>query len=201
MPWTRGWELALGALLAYRELFLIEAPALPLARQSPTIGAGLGLALMLGAFVFLNEAQPFPGWRALIPTAGCALVIALPRSALGGILLGNPLAAFFGLISYPLYLWHWPLFAFAHIWAGVLPTPAVMFTLAAAAVILATLTYWLIERPAQGASRRRPYLVAASLLGALALTGVVGRVIVEANGFPGRLPRSSHGSSMSQRVE
>ena len=99
-------------------------------------------------------------------------MIALPRSALGGILLGNRVAAFFGVISYPLYLWHWPLFAFARIWAGVMPTPSVLFTLAAAAVVLAALTYWLIERPAQGASRRRPYLVAAGLLGALALTGV-----------------------------
>jgi peptidoglycan/LPS O-acetylase OafA/YrhL len=187
VPWTRGWELALGALLAYREVFLIEAAPHP----SPAIasfGAGLGLTLILCAFLFLGETQPFPGWRALIPTSGCALVIALPRSALGGILLGNPVAAFFGIISYPLYLWHWPLFAFANIWAGVVPTPSVMFTLAAAAVVLAALTYWLIERPAQGASRRRPYPVAAGLLGALALTGVVGRVIVEAKGFPGRLP-------------
>ena len=179
---------------------MIEAAPHP----SPAIasfGAGLGLALIFCAFLFLNETQPFPGWRALIPTAGCALVIGLPRSALGGIVLGNPVAAFFGLISYPLYLWHWPLFAFANIWAGVLPTPAMMFTLAAAAVVLAALTYWLIERPAQGASRRRPYLVAVALLGALALTGVVGRVIVEAKGFPAGSPRSSQRSLMSQRAE
>ena len=63
---------------------------------------------MLGAFFFMSEAQPFPGWRAAIPTAGCALVIAHPRSLVGDVALGNRVAGFFGVISYPLYLWHWP---------------------------------------------------------------------------------------------
>ena len=81
------------------------------------------MALIVGGYLNLNEALPFPGWRAAIPTVGCALVIASPRSDVGKLALGNPVAGFFGLISYPLYLWHWPLFAFAHTWPGVIPTP------------------------------------------------------------------------------
>jgi peptidoglycan/LPS O-acetylase OafA/YrhL len=187
LPWTRGWELALGALIAYREVFLLEAWPYP-ARNLANIGAGLGVALMLGAFFLMSEAQPFPGWRAAIPTAGCALVIAHPRSLVGDIALGNRIAGFFGVISYPLYLWHWPLFAFAHIWPGVIPTPAVMLALAAVAVVLAALTYRLIEAPVAVLFRRRPFAVALALAAMLAATGIVGRITYDAKGFPGRFP-------------
>ena len=117
-------------------MFLLSRWPYPRARLA-NIGAGLGVALMLGALFFLSEVEPFPGWRAAIPTAGCALVIAHPRSFIGDVALGNRVAAYFGVISYPLYLWHWPLFAFAHTWPGVIPTPGVMFALAAVAVALA----------------------------------------------------------------
>ncbi|MBV8440226.1 MAG: acyltransferase [Hyphomicrobiales bacterium] len=187
LPWTRAWELALGALIAYREVFLLQALPYP-ARKVANIGAALGVALMLGAFFLMSEAQPFPGWRAAIPTAGCALVIANPRSLAGEIALGNRVAGFFGVISYPLYLWHWPLFAFAHIWPGVIPTPAVMFMLAAVAVVLATLTYRLIEAPVADLFRRRPFAIAFALVAMLVATGVVGRVTYDAKGFPGRFP-------------
>jgi peptidoglycan/LPS O-acetylase OafA/YrhL len=187
LPWTRGWELALGALLAYREVFWLEALPYP-SRLSANIGAGLGVALMLGAFLFLNETRPFPGWLAAIPTAGCALVIANPRSLPGEVALGNRVAGFFGVISYPLYLWHWPLFAFARIWPGVLPTTPVLFALAGVAVVLAALTYRLIEQPAAVPFRRRPFATALVLVGLLALTGLVGKLTYDAKGFPPRFP-------------
>ncbi len=187
LPWTRAWELALGALLAYREVFLIARLPYP-ARTAANIGAGLGIALMLGALFLMNEAQPFPGWRAAIPTAGCALVIAHPRSAPGELALGNKVAGFFGVISYPLYLWHWPLFAFAHVWPGVIPTSAVMLALSVSAVGLATLTYRLIEASATALFRRRPYATALALAVLLAATGIVGRITYDAKGFPGRFP-------------
>ena len=187
LPWTRAWELALGALIAYREVFLLEALPYP-ARKAANIGAGLGVALMLGAFFLMSEVEPFPGWRATIPTAGCALVIAHPRSWIGDVALGNRVAGFFGVISYPLYLWHWPLFAFAHTWPGVIPTPAVMLALAGVAVGLATLTYLLIEAPVAAAFRHRPFGIALALAAALAATGVVGRITYDTKGFPGRFP-------------
>jgi len=185
LPWARAWELALGALLAYREVFL---PAPRPSRLRADVGAGLGVALIVTAYFVLSEALPFPGWRAAIPTLGCALVIASPGSRIGAIALGNRGAGFFGLISYPLYLWHWPLFAFAHAWPGVIPTRAVLFALAAAAVALADLTYRFVERPAAALFRRRPYALAIGLVAALAATGVVGRLTYDSKGFPGRFP-------------
>jgi peptidoglycan/LPS O-acetylase OafA/YrhL len=187
LPWARGWELALGALLAYREVFWLKRLPYP-SRAFANIGAGAGIALMLGAFLFLNEAQPFPGWLVAIPTLGSALVIANPHSLPGEVALGNRLAGFFGAISYPLYLWHWPLFAFARIWPGVIPTTPVLFALAVAAVALAAVTYRLIEQPIAVPFRRRPFATALILVGLLALTGLVGKLTYDAKGFPSRFP-------------
>jgi peptidoglycan/LPS O-acetylase OafA/YrhL len=187
LPWTRAWELAFGVLIAYREVFLLGALPYP-SRWLADAAAALGMALMVGAFFWMNESDPFPGWRAAIPTAGCALVIANPRSRPGEIALGNRVAGFFGVISYPLYLWHWPLFAFAHTWPGVIPTHVVLAALAGVAVVLATLTYWLIETPAATLFRSRPYGVALTLAGILAATGIVGRITYDTKGFPGRFP-------------
>jgi peptidoglycan/LPS O-acetylase OafA/YrhL len=187
LPWTRGWELALGAALAYREVYLASALPYP-SRATADIGAALGVALILGAYVFLSETQDFPGWRAIVPTAGCALVIAHPGSTWATAALRHPVAAFFGLISYPLYLWHWPLFAFARGTPGILPTAPVMLALGALAVALAALTYRLVERPLDRPFRKRRNAVAIGLVAALALTGLAGRQIYRADGFPGRFP-------------
>ena len=187
LPWARGWELALGALLAYREVFWLGALPYP-SRRIANIGAGAGIALMLGAFLFLNEAQSFPGWLAAIPTLGSALVIASPASLPGEIALGNRVAGFFGAISYPLYLWHWPLFAFARIWPGIIPTAPVLLALACVAVLLAALTYRLIEQPVAIPFRRQPFATALALVALLALTGFLGKLTYDAKGFPSRFP-------------
>ena len=107
---------------------------------------------------------------------------------MGEVALGNRVAGFFGAISYPLYLWHWPLFAFAHIWPGVIPTTPVLVALAGVAVCLAALTFRLIELPAAAEFRRRPFATALVLLSLLALTGIVGRLTYDAKGFPSRFP-------------
>jgi peptidoglycan/LPS O-acetylase OafA/YrhL len=187
LPWTRAWELALGALVAYREVFLLSRFPYP-SRAMANLGAAVGVALIVGGYFYLNEAAPFPGWRAAIPTFGCALVIASPCSLIGEVALGNRVAGFFGLISYPLYLWHWPLFAFAHTWPGVIPGTGVMFALALCSVALATLTWRLVETPAKSLFRRRPFALALGLAALLAATGIVGRVTYDSKGFPGRFP-------------
>jgi peptidoglycan/LPS O-acetylase OafA/YrhL len=187
LPWTRGWELALGALFAYREVYWLSALPYP-RRARANIGAALGVLVMLASFVFVSEAEPFPGWRAAVPAAGCALVIANPGSTWATAVLRHPVAAFVGVISYPLYLWHWPLFAFARGRPDVNPTSGVMLALAGLAVVLATLTNRLVERPLDAPFRSHRYAIALGLAAALAVTGLVGRQIYAAEGYPDRFP-------------
>ena len=187
LPWTRGWELALGALLAVREVFFLKRLPYP-ARATANIGAALGIALMLGTYLFVRETDAFPGWRAMLPTAGCALVIACPGATWTTALLRSRAAGFVGAISYPLYLWHWPLFAFARSTLEGAPTPTLMLALGALAFALATLTYLAVERPLDRPFRAHRNAVALSLAALLAATGLFGRQVYADDGLPGRFP-------------
>ena len=185
--WSRAWELALGALLAWREVFILHRAPHP-ERPWADVGAGLGVALICASYVLLDESQAFPGWRALGPALGSALVIAFPGSRIGAYVLGNRIAQFFGLISYPLYLWHWPLFAFSRIRPSVTPDGATMAALSLLAVLLAFLTWRFVERPVGHVFRRRPVAVALALVALLAGSGLLGSATRAANGYPGRFP-------------
>jgi peptidoglycan/LPS O-acetylase OafA/YrhL len=182
---TRAWELALGAMLAQREVFADPAP--PSAHVA-NIRAGLGVILMLGSVWLFTEASPWPGYLALAPTIGCALVIAAPGARISEILLGNRVAQFFGLISYPLYLWHWPLFSIAHNRFGDHLPNVLVAALLGLSVLLAYLTWRFAEAPIAAVYKRKPLTVAAILLAGLALAGLVGSVTRSHDGFPQRFP-------------
>lgn len=175
-PFTRFWELMVGAMLAYvgihhrlrvpdaagRARHLADRP------QVALLASVLGGALIVLGIVFVRE-KNFPGWQALIPTAGTALLIfAGPRSPINRIVLSSAPVVAIGLISYPLYLWHWPLLSFSRIVHGELgigTRAALLIT----SVVLAGLTYRLVERPAKAARGR------ASITPLLAvLMGIVG---------------------------
>ena len=179
MPHTRFWELLTGALLAYVQLFGRSQPGsgigarlkallmLPLSASAsvsaPASAKSLrdnllsvfGLALLLICTMKLDAAtQAFPGWRALLPVMAALLIImAGPHAWLNRHLLGSRPMRFIGAISYPLYLWHWPLLAFSRI-VDEMPTSqrnlAVLLSF-----VLAWLTYRLVERPIRFGVRRR----------------------------------------------
>jgi peptidoglycan/LPS O-acetylase OafA/YrhL len=188
LPHYRGWELLAGALLALHGQRLRQM----LAGHAP-VGLGwlspLGILLIIGAYVGINGAQPFPGWRAMIPVAGAALVILSQPGAWfsGRYLAARPLVAV-GLISYPLYLWHWPLFSFARILFGEL-TVVLALGLIAVSFGLAWATYRYLEIPVRRSAN--PMLRAAWIplagLGLLVAIGVLGDVTRSAKGFPARI--------------
>src|SRR4249920_830787 len=159
LPWNRLWELALGGVLAYSQLNKIghldgsdsglSARKSRLAMLfSPSARGFLGILLILASCAFINERRAFPGWWALGPCLGAFLLISAgPRSWINRHLLSQRVMVFIGLISYPLYLWHWLLLSFAHTanWRGF--TPVMKIAAVAASFILATLTYKCVERP------------------------------------------------------
>lgn len=172
---ARAWELLAGALLALR--VQRRGPLFPRGGRLADVAAGLGFTLCLAAIVVIDKTRAFPGWWALLPVSGAVLMIAAgERAWLNRVLLANRVMVAIGLISFPLYLWHWPLLAFVRI---VLGEGAGAFTLAGAvvaALIAATLTYRLLEIPLRRRGGWQP--VAGLVLTSLLVVGVATNIVV-----------------------
>lgn len=192
LPFDRMWELVLGAGLSYVTLRSKDsAAALSFVRKLEGDGSALlGLVLIGTAIAVLNKQSRFPGWWALLPACGAMLLIAAgPEARLNRYILSNRLAVFIGLISYPLYLWHWPLLSFARILhAGAPGAPEVVF-LVSLSFPLAWLTYILLERPVRSTQTVRAPVI---LLAISALLGCAGEYVVHVNGITGGDPRYVH---------
>ena len=190
MPWaayyllpTRAWQLMAGAVIA---LYTIRLP-----ENKPLIGVLSLFALMLifaPAFIY-TKLTPFPGIAAIAPTLGAVLAILIGSQSQSLIhkILANKLLVAIGLISYSLYLWHWPIFAFirnyhadVHLdWQSSILGILLSF-------ICAYLSWRFVERPFRNKTqfnRMKMFAVAGvSSLGVLAL----GAVIVLNQGLPHR---------------
>lgn len=167
-PLSRFWELMSGGVAAYLHLH-----RRPWSLQQQRWAAALGTLLMVGAFALIKPQALFPGWWALLPVAATFLLImAGPATLINRHLLGNRLATGIGKISYPLYLWHWPLLSYAFILYGEKPSYLVKIGLMTGALLLAYLTYRLLETPLRH-YRNTPRVVGALVTG-VALTALIG---------------------------
>lgn len=176
-PISRAWELLAGGLLADLDLSKRRA-ALPENLLSAT-----GLVMVAGSALALNRDLPFPGLYALAPVAGAALILASPNAFLNRRLLSSPPFVGIGLISYPLYLWHWPLLSYLGILRNGVPNFLEIWAAVIIALIASALTYGFIELPL----RRRPGVVPA-LSASLAAIGVMGVAAIVTGGFAVRFP-------------
>jgi hypothetical protein len=189
LPHARFWELMIGSGLAYAHVSLKTFSRL----TGMTIRnsfATLGLLLLLGAMLALPE-RNFPGWWALIPTAGAAMLVFSGHDVwINRTVLSNKALVFVGLISYPLYLWHWPILSFARLTIAHSSNDLVRIGLIAAAFFLAWLTYEFVEKPIRfGHTRFPPRALAASLAGlAMLVVTPLGLSTLVAKGLPGRFP-------------
>ena len=142
---TRGWELAIGALLAINGSAIARVPA--------GVRAGamwLGLAGIAAAGMLFTTSTPFPGYAALLPTLATAAVIAggmgAPAYGAAGVLSLRPMQAV-GNWSFSLYLWHWPMLVIAAGYAERDLSIAVKLGIVGAALALSGITYHLVENP------------------------------------------------------
>jgi peptidoglycan/LPS O-acetylase OafA/YrhL len=169
-PLTRSWELMIGGILAY----VSSRPTTTIYRllkRFPNLQAVVGMILVGIGAVYLDPRSVFPGWWALVPAMGAFLLISAgPAAWLNRVFLGNGLVVRIGLISYPLYLWHWPLYSYALICLDESIGVPLKISLIAATFILAQLTYAVVERRvrfARGASVIS--LLVGSMVGTLGL--------------------------------
>lgn len=191
-PLTRFWELLCGALLAYagtphrKPAFFEQAGW----AGSHHVRGALG-SLCLALAVLVTDERQFPGAWALLPVVGAVLVIsATPHAWTNRAVFSRSLCVWLGTISYPLYLWHWPIFSFARIVEG--GTPSVMWRSTAmfASVALAWLTFRLVEKPLRFSWNFR-YKTALLVL-AMAAVGVLGYATHKLDGFPSREVMQPH---------
>jgi peptidoglycan/LPS O-acetylase OafA/YrhL len=169
LPFSRFWELLAGAMLAH----LVRANRIiPSRLVQPA--SSLGIAALVLGFVLIDSSSAFPGWWAILPILGAFLLLwAGEKGWWNTHLLSRRPVVWIGLISYPLYLWHWPIFSFLRIHAGeTMPGVPVRIAAIALAFLLAYLTYRLVEGPIRHNPSRKvvPFLLTG--LGVMAAAGV-----------------------------
>jgi peptidoglycan/LPS O-acetylase OafA/YrhL len=157
-PLSRFWELMVGSVLAY--LTIYKPQNLP---RYSNLSAVLGLILIGTSLLILDTGSRFPGWWALLPTLGTFL-----------------------LISYPLYLWHWPTLYFGKM-LSTSPSHTMRFLAVALSGVLATLTYLLVEKPIRHSASLRQTSI--GLFSVMAICGLLGVFCYVSQGFPSRLPQ------------
>lgn len=140
-PASRFWELMVGAIVAVLKFNGIKTSIskfMPLA----------GLVIIAGSLFFINEKMNFPGYIAVFPVFGAAIIVAYDGNrALGNRILSIKPLVCVGIVSYPFYLWHWPLYSFYRSVFADAPDVRILILMMALSLLLATLTYYLIEKP------------------------------------------------------
>jgi hypothetical protein len=162
----------------------------PKSRLAAEFLALFGLALILAAVFLFGSQMPFPGPAALVPCIGAALVIhaAQPGRTIAGSLLASRPLVFIGLISYSLYLWHWPAFVFATYIDFREPSGFGSAALIGLSFVLAIISWRYVEQPFRSARfhiRKRAAFSAAAC--AMALTVCSATVTASTDGLPQRL--------------
>lgn len=166
-PHTRFWELLCGSLLAWLSIYKAHwkngiAVTIKKALDSTdnktaiqkdiallqNIAAFVGCTLLIYGFFRISKDVHFPGKWAIVPVLSATLIImAGPDAWINRKILSNKVAIWFGLISFPLYLWHWPLLSFARIVASDIPSINVRIVAIILSIMLAWLTYRFVETP------------------------------------------------------
>lgn len=191
-PQTRFWELLAGSILAWFTLYKKDAfvnyklkidgwfakliyreAAEADGRTLSNVISFFGCLLLAYGFWRITKDVSFPGKWAVTPVLGAVLIIlAGPKAWINRKILSNKIAVWFGLISFPLYLWHWPILSFARIVESEVPSRNMCISAVVLSIALAWLTYKLVERPLRLGGHSRGKVTVLVLL--MVLIGYVG---------------------------
>jgi peptidoglycan/LPS O-acetylase OafA/YrhL len=190
-PLTRMWELLLGCILGY-----IHFKKYYGSRCAKNTYSIIGSLLLLSGAFLIDRNSLFPGLPAIIPVVGTIFIIAGgggKEAFLNNKVYASKVLIWIGLISFPLYLWHWPLISFYRIIEGGLPPYYLRMALIALAVILAYFTYRYLELPI-----RRGFISSTKfLIFVLIIIGGIGACIYLFAGFSFR--DSTSGYKLNQK--
>ncbi len=153
---SRAYELLMGALVAQAA---IKGRIPNLEQRSADLLCWVGLGAIIWAIVAFDQGTPFPGWHALVPATGAALILAFGSAGgtLGRFLSRRSMVGV-GLISYSAYLWHQPIFSFVHI-AGWTPSVIMNVGLVLATLALSWFSWRYVESPFRDRSLFRRHAI------------------------------------------
>ena len=181
LPVTRFGELLIGAWLATQH----RQGSAPMSPRQRNLWSALGLAALMLAILAFRSHPSFPGaWVALPVLGAYAIIRSGPQAWVNRHLLGHQWMVGIGLISYPLYLWHWPLLVFPRILEGHEPSANIRVTALVMSFVLAYLTYRWWEQPIR--HNAHPKRMSTTLFGVLLVLGATGWWIHKKDGLPNR---------------
>ncbi len=187
-PLTRFWELLAGGLLAVQQGHAKNQIKDP---RCQNIHSFIGIALITIALYYLNKEKRFPGWWALLPVLGSYFIISAGQKAwFNRTILSNRMIVGIGLISYPLYLWHWPILAFLRTIQMEAPSTFEIWIALALSFVLSFFTYRMIETPLRFGNwwKSKINLKTRILVIAMLVCALLGYTIYSKNGFSNRFP-------------
>ncbi len=188
---TRFWELLSGSLLAYvmilkkEALYYFQKKTGEANKMFNNSLSFFGLLLILLGVWGINKELSFPGKFALIPIFGTLLIIMAGSQAWANkTILSNKILVWFGLISFPMYLWHWPLLSFTRIVLDEAPSRNIRIGVVILSAVLAWLTYKLVEEPMRSGNHGK--IKVAFLVILISIVGFAGYSVYKKNGLTGR---------------
>ena len=183
-PLARFWELLAGAVVAWCH-YAGFGDALPVFLRSNSARmfcSVTGLGLLLFSLIYITGEVVWPGFYTMLPLLGSAMLLVSGQAAFGNYLLSRPLLVWIGLVSYPLYLWHWPILSYIRIMESGDPAPQLLWLGGALSLILAAITYYFVEKPLRYSGKRHVKGLVAAMLALF----VVSEIIVACDGMPHR---------------
>jgi peptidoglycan/LPS O-acetylase OafA/YrhL len=184
LPFSRFWELAVGSMLAYRELNYKVSDESIGKRMLPMFG----LYLIAYSILFFDSKTPHPSFHTLIPILGVALIIGFAsKDELVGKILGSRPFVWIGLISYSAYLWHFPIFAFSRM--GKEPNNYDKFEWIALTIVFSLASFFLVERLFSNRKLISKKSLWLFLLLATSLTSIFMYYSIKSEGIWERYPR------------
>ena len=180
-PITRFWELLIGSFLA---LIIVRKKRFIVSNLSSNFLSIMGPSLIFLGFFLIDDGSAYPGILAIFPVIGSFFIILAGNNAIfNRIILSNKILVWFGLISFPLYLWHWPLISFARIIESDFPNENYRIISIIISIILAWITYKFLEKPIRSTKSR---IIPITLILIMIGVGLAGFYSFNKNGVPNR---------------
>ena len=206
-PLSRFWELMAGSIVAWLSMYktsflrsiegkldrwltaiVYREDRISYELKVANLISILGLLLLMWGFLTINKSIGFPGKWAIIPVLGAALIICSgSNSWVNRKILSNKILVWFGLISFPLYLWHWPILSFAFLLNEGVPNKYVRGSAVAISILLAWLTYVYVEKPFRFGKRSKQKTLILILV--LFINAVFGVYVYRSDGLISRFPK------------